>query len=73
MQMHRMWIFAWDHNVRQSYRVLDLECSCRAIEAGMSERQPDGPPVRWRKGQKHRGPVIAGYAKLDLSFSGAAR
>ena len=104
MQMLRMWIFAWDHNVRQPYRVLDLECSCRAIEAGMSERrlrgltqefyirrrsvrrlsvpesmrrvwlgQLEGPPVRWRKGQKRLGPVITGYAKLDLSFSGAAR
>ena len=38
MQMLRMWIFAWDHNVRQPYRVNDLECSCRAIEAGASER-----------------------------------
>lgn len=34
MQMLRMWIFAWDHNVRQPYRVNDLQCSCRAIEAG---------------------------------------
>ncbi|MFW5776252.1 MAG: hypothetical protein ACOCZB_03080, partial [Spirochaetota bacterium] len=37
MQMMRMWIFAWDHNVRQPYRVNDLACSCRAIEAGVSE------------------------------------
>lgn len=36
MQMHRMWIFAWDHNVRQPYRVSDSGCSCRAIEAGAS-------------------------------------
>ncbi len=34
MQMLRMWIFAWDHNVRQPYRVNDRHCSCRAIEAG---------------------------------------
>ena len=38
MQMHRMWIFAWDHNVRQPYRVNDLSCRCRALEAGASER-----------------------------------
>ena len=38
MQMLRMWIFAWDHNVRQPYRVKDLGCGCRAIEAGASER-----------------------------------
>jgi hypothetical protein len=37
MQMLRMWIFAWDNNVRQPYRVNDLACSCRAIEAGVSE------------------------------------
>ena len=36
MQMLRMWIFAWDHNVRQPYRVNDLGCECRAIEAGVS-------------------------------------
>ena len=34
MQMLRMWIFAWDHNVRQPYRVNDLACECRALEVG---------------------------------------
>ncbi|MFW5880643.1 MAG: hypothetical protein ACOCU9_03340 [Spirochaetota bacterium] len=38
MQMLRMWIFAWDNNVRQPYRVNDLSCSCRAIEAGVSQK-----------------------------------
>jgi hypothetical protein len=38
MQMLRMWIFAWDHNVRQPYRVNDLGCACRAVEAGVSAR-----------------------------------
>ena len=38
MQMLRMWIFAWDHNVRQPYRVNDLGCECRALEAGVSRR-----------------------------------
>ena len=42
MQMLRMWIFAWDHNVRQPYRVNDLSCSCRAIEAGASRAVVDG-------------------------------
>ena len=39
MQIMRMWIFAWDHNVRQPYRVNDLDSECRAIEAGVSRRQ----------------------------------
>jgi hypothetical protein len=39
MQMLRMWIFAWDNNVRQPYRVKELGCGCRAIEAGASRQQ----------------------------------
>lgn len=38
MQMHRMWIFAWDHNMRQPHRVKDLTSRSRAIEAGADER-----------------------------------
>jgi transposase-like protein len=38
MQMLRMWIFAWDHNMRQPYRVNDITSRCRAIEAGVSEQ-----------------------------------
>ena len=38
MQMMRMWIFAWDHNVRQPYRVADPGSRCRAITAGVGER-----------------------------------
>ena len=34
MQMHRMWIFAWDHNVRQPARVAPPGLACRAIAAG---------------------------------------
>ena len=37
MQMLRMWMFAWDHNVRQPFRVQDLGSRCRAIESGVSE------------------------------------
>jgi hypothetical protein len=38
MQMLRMWIFAWDHNTRQPYRVNDLSSECRAIEAGVDRK-----------------------------------
>lgn len=38
MQMLRMWIFAWDHNVRQPYRVNDPRRSCRMLEAGASAK-----------------------------------
>jgi len=38
MQMLRMWIFAWDHNVRQPFRVEPPGRECRAIEAGVSRR-----------------------------------
>ena len=35
MQMHRMWIFAWDHNARQPARVAGLDRRCRAELAGV--------------------------------------
>ncbi len=38
MQMLRMWIFAWDHNVRQPHRVNGPGRECRAIKAGVSSR-----------------------------------
>jgi len=38
MQMYRMWIFAWDHNVRQPHRVADADQRCRAVKAGADER-----------------------------------
>ena len=38
MQMMRMWVFAWDHNVRQPYRVTERGCGCRASAAGVSAR-----------------------------------
>jgi hypothetical protein len=36
MQMMRMWIFAWDHNVRQPMRVAGSRPECRARYAGAS-------------------------------------
>ena len=36
MQMHRMWIFAWDHNVRQPKRVRGTSSTSRAESAGVS-------------------------------------
>ena len=36
MQMMRMWIFAWDHNVRQPHRVEPPADECRAAKAGVS-------------------------------------
>ena len=100
MQMLRMWIFAWDHNVRQPYRVNEPGCRCRAIEAGVSKRhlgsltrefytrrrvlrarpvpesmrrvwlsELEGPPVRWRAGQKRFGPLPTQYATADLAFA----
>jgi hypothetical protein len=36
MQMHRMWIFAWDHNVRQPHRVAETAAQSRALKAGVS-------------------------------------
>ena len=36
MQMHRMWIFAWDHNARQPKRVNGRSMSTRAEAAGVS-------------------------------------
>jgi hypothetical protein len=38
MQMYRMWIFAWDHNVRQPHRVVSPDQRSRALRAGASER-----------------------------------
>ena len=37
MQMHRMWIFAWDHNARQPLRVANPQSRSRAQNAGISE------------------------------------
>jgi hypothetical protein len=37
MQMLRMWLFAWDHNVRQPFRVRSLGSRPRAMESGASE------------------------------------
>jgi len=97
MQMHRMWIFAWDHNCCQPKRVgLKSDCS-RAAHAGLPPRlvnrlcgefysrrvslrgvsvpesikivwagKLDTPPLRWRVGQKGRGPLIPAYALRDL-------
>lgn len=36
MQMHRMWIFAWDHNARQPRRVAHACRPSRAEQAGVS-------------------------------------
>ncbi len=100
MQMHRMWIFAWDHNTRQPARVRRVGDPSRIEQAGVSATalrnvqheyysrrmslrgipiresmrqvwlgQLESPPVRWKKGQKRRGPRIPEYAKLDLSFA----
>lgn len=99
-QMHRMWIFAWDHNTRQPLRVAGTENRSRAELAGVpvqllarlkrefttrrhslrglpvpeSIRQVwaaelDSPPMRWRAGQKQRGPRVPAYARRDLSFA----
>ena len=38
MQMHRMWIFAWDHNARQPIRVAPRSAPTRAHLAGVSPR-----------------------------------
>ena len=38
MQMHRMWIFAWDHNCCQPMRVKVRSDRCRAAHAGMPSR-----------------------------------
>lgn len=38
MQMHRMWVFAWDHNVRQPERVAVTNCDSRAVSAGVDRR-----------------------------------
>ena len=38
MQMLRMWIFAWDHNVRQPARVKQPEAGSRAIVAGIDKK-----------------------------------
>ena len=38
MQMYRMWIFAWDHNVGQPHRVKPAHDVCRAQKAGISEK-----------------------------------
>jgi hypothetical protein len=35
MQMLRMWLFAWDHNVTQPHRVKPKSDVCRAIRAGI--------------------------------------
>ncbi len=97
MQMHRMWIFAWDHNVRQPRRVRGTNSMSRAQTAGVSATVIEGvrqqfyrrrysmrnvpipepitrvwrgdlesPPVRWKAGQKTTGPLIPGYALMDL-------
>jgi hypothetical protein len=41
MQMYRMWIFAWDHNVGQPHRVQPATEVCRAVKAGISPRLID--------------------------------
>lgn len=97
MQMHRMWIFAWDHNCCQPMRVGLKNDRSRAEHAGLPKRllyrlkrefysrrvslrvvsvpesmrmvwagELDTPPVRWRVGQKGRGPLIPAYALRDL-------
>lgn len=38
MQMHRMWIFAWDHNARQPIRVAPQSAPPRALVAGVSPK-----------------------------------
>jgi len=99
-QMHRMWIFAWDHNTRQPMRVSGSRRCSRAAAAGIppqllgrlrreftTRRQSlrrlavpesmrrvwsgelDSPPVRWRVGQKSRGPQIPAFAQLDLRLA----
>jgi transposase-like protein len=97
-QMHRMWIFAHDHNTRQPVRVAGTDRRSRAEIAGVPKavlqrvrrefytrrlgvhRLPvpesmrrvwkaelDTPPVRWRVGQRRRGPVVTQFALRDLS------
>jgi len=41
MQMFRMWIFAWDHNVNQPHRVKAAHDECRAIKAGADAKLVD--------------------------------
>lgn len=38
MQMYRMWIFAWDHNVGQPHRVKPAHDECRAVKAGIASK-----------------------------------
>ena len=38
-QMHRMWIFAWDHNTRQPMRVEGRDTRSRAVIAGAPARR----------------------------------
>ena len=38
-QMHRMWIFAWDHNTRQPMRVEGSDPRSRAVIAGAPTRR----------------------------------
>jgi hypothetical protein len=37
MQMHRMWLFAWDHNVLQPHRVAVPGSAARVVRAGVSD------------------------------------
>ena len=71
MQMHRMWIFAWDHNVRQPHRVNNTGCASRALKAGAAPRAVERlqtPPLRWRTAAVGRGLTVSKYVKVDLAF-----
>jgi hypothetical protein len=97
LQMHRAWIFAFDHNCLREYRVRRPQLG-RHGEQGSVERQVvrklsreffrqrievsgievpdtirrvwlgrlDGPPVRWKTGQKGSSVKIPRYALRDL-------
>ncbi|MFW5789074.1 MAG: hypothetical protein ACOCW3_03945 [Spirochaetota bacterium] len=71
MQMRRMWILAWDSNVRQPYRVNDVACRRHVPESmhAVWLSRLDTPPVRWRKGQRGSEPVATKYARVDSAFA----
>jgi len=97
MQMHRAWIFAFDHNCLREYRVKHPQLGCHSEQGAISSElvhslargffrqrievrglevpetirrvwlgKLDGPPLRWKVGQKGSSVRIPGYALRDL-------
>jgi hypothetical protein len=47
VQMHRAWIFAWEHNARRTWRVKVPDVGCHAEVDGYPDRDPPlGPAVK---------------------------